>query len=92
MRKMGRALNAGILLGAFLAVWVGAMRLDLDDGHAQIVETLPLWILVAFGAYSLASIALALISFNDCQAAVEELDEDIKKARADLAGRKGFTF
>ena len=89
---MGRAINAGLILGAFLAIWAWALQLDLDERYAQVVETLPLWILVSFGSYSLSSIALALISFNDCQAAVKELDEDIKKARADLAGRQGFRF
>ena len=51
----------------------------------DLFPVLPFVILVAFGAYALSSIGLALITFRDCPEAHQELLEEIKTARKDLS-------
>lgn len=62
-----------------------------DARFLQIVNVLPMYALVSFGAYSLAVIALSVMSVEDCPAAAKELDTQVIEAKADLK-RKGFTF
>ncbi|KAJ1561160.1 hypothetical protein HK405_004754 [Cladochytrium tenue] len=70
---MGRAVRAAAAAAALLAAWIVAML------HAQLLPSvavplwadlllpvLPLWCLVAFGSYALASIGWALLTFGDC--------------------------
>ncbi|XP_030321074.1 dolichol-phosphate mannosyltransferase subunit 3 [Calypte anna] len=52
---------------------------------------LPLYLLVAFGCYSLATVGYRLATFNDCEEAAAELQEQIRAARADLR-RRGLRF
>ena len=72
--------------------WVpSSVRGLLSPALMQVVATLPLWSIVAFGAYSLASIGISLCTFRDCPQAFVELDKDINTSRARLQ-KKGFTF
>ena len=45
---------------------------------------LPWWLLVSFGAYSLSSLGLGLLRFNDCPEAYESLLSEISQAKTEL--------
>lgn len=90
----GRAAYVLGVAGTLAAVW--ASLLVGVGGHSWIpapafavLQTLPLWALVSFGAYSLASIGIALCTFRDCPQAFVELEKDIADARVRLQ-RRGF--
>lgn len=70
--------------------WVDASPL-LSTAGMQVVATLPLWCIVAFGAYSLSSIGWNLITFRDCPEAFIALEKDIQESRQRLT-KKGFKF
>ena len=52
---------------------------------------MPLWALVAFGLYSLCSIAYSLVVFRDVPEEFAVLRKDIADAREELTA-KGFKF
>ena len=45
---------------------------------------LPWWFLVSFGAYSLSSLGLGLLRFNDCPEEYESLLKEITMAKNEL--------
>jgi dolichyl-phosphate mannosyltransferase polypeptide 3 len=45
---------------------------------------LPFWLLVSFGSYSLSSLGLGLVRFNDCPDAYESLLKEISQAKDEL--------
>ncbi|XP_067878723.1 dolichol-phosphate mannosyltransferase subunit 3 [Heterodontus francisci] len=92
MTKLVEWLLGLALLGA---VWAGLafdlLGLRLPEPGRQLLWPLPAYLLVAFGCFSLATVGYRVATFNDCQAAAEELQSQIREAREDLAGR-GFRF
>ena len=52
--------------------------------YAQPSIQLPWWLLVSFGAYSLSSLGLGLLRFNDCPDAYESLIKEIHQAKTEL--------
>ena len=50
---------------------------------------LPVYLVVVFGCYSLATVGYRVITFNDCEAAAKELQEQIVEAKKDLT-KKGI--
>ncbi|XP_061787104.1 dolichol-phosphate mannosyltransferase subunit 3 [Nerophis lumbriciformis] len=76
-----------------LAVWavVAFDLLDLEVPHPyrEVAWPMPLYLLVSFGCYSLATVGYRLATFNDCDQAAEELQRQIREAREDLK-RKGL--
>ena len=62
-----------------------------DEKILKIVELLPMYAVVTFGAYSLATIGINLIAVKDCPEAAAELEKEIILAKEDLKG-KGFKF
>jgi dolichyl-phosphate mannosyltransferase polypeptide 3 len=91
----GRARRVLGLLGVLSAVWATLVSGAIDSKSLlspslfAVVQTFPLWALVSFGAYSLASIGAALFTFRDCPQAFVELEHDIAEARNRLA-KRGF--
>lgn len=79
----------------FFTLWLLLCRYaaeSIADPHVlQVAQVLPMYVLVAFGAYSLGVIALSVLSVNDCPEASKELDRQVVEAKADLA-KKGFKF
>ncbi|KAI8930129.1 dolichol-phosphate mannosyltransferase subunit 3, partial [Entophlyctis helioformis] len=53
----------------------------------QILPAIPLWLLVTFGAYSLANIGWSLFTFGDCPDAHVSLLKEIQAAKMDLRSR-----
>jgi dolichyl-phosphate mannosyltransferase polypeptide 3 len=73
------------LLRAYVSASVGDTRV------LQVVNVLPLYALVCFGAYSLGTIALSVMSVQDFPEASKELDQQVVEAKADLK-RRGFNL
>jgi len=53
----------------------------------QIIPTLPWWLLVSFGSYSLWSLGMGILTFRECPEAYQEVLADIKRAKMDLRSR-----
>lgn len=63
----------------------------IDSNTVQLLlPVLPWWLLVAFGAYSLASLGWGLFTFRDCPEAYTELLGEITEAKNELRA-KGIT-
>lgn len=92
MTKLAQWLFGLTLLGT---TWVtlnfDLLGLDLPQTYKQVIWPLPVYLLVAFGCYSLATIGYRVATFNDCEDAAKELQEQIKAAKKDLSSR-GFKF
>ncbi|XP_060125338.1 dolichol-phosphate mannosyltransferase subunit 3 isoform X1 [Zootoca vivipara] len=78
------------------AVWatltLNLLGLDpLPPAWHQVLWPLPTYLLVAFGCYSLGVVGYRLATFNDCEEAARELQEQIREAREDLS-RRGLRF
>ncbi|XP_067395214.1 dolichol-phosphate mannosyltransferase subunit 3 [Emydura macquarii macquarii] len=92
MTKLTQWLCGLALLGsAWAALAFGPLGLRLPLPCQQLLRPFPAYLLVAFGCYSLATIGYRLATFNDCEAAAKELQEQIQEARADLS-RRGLKF
>uniref|UniRef100_UPI00398ED251 dolichol-phosphate mannosyltransferase subunit 3 n=1 Tax=Pristiophorus japonicus TaxID=55135 RepID=UPI00398ED251 len=92
MTKLAEWLLGLAVLGA---AWAGLafdlLGLGLTEPGLQLLGPLPAYLLVAFGCYSLGTVGYRLATFNDCEAAAQELRAQVQEARTDLAG-KGFRF
>ncbi|CAH1265548.1 DPM3 [Branchiostoma lanceolatum] len=51
----------------------------------------PMYLLMTFACYSLATIGYRVATFNDCEDAAKELQQEIEEARRDLM-KKGLKF
>ncbi|KAJ7428083.1 Dolichol-phosphate mannosyltransferase subunit 3 [Pitangus sulphuratus] len=86
MTKLGQWLFGLALLGSAWAALALAPP-GLPGPLRQALLPLPIYLLVAFGCYSLATVGYRLATFNDCEEAAAELQEHIRAARADLRRR-----
>ncbi|XP_041037678.1 dolichol-phosphate mannosyltransferase subunit 3 isoform X2 [Carcharodon carcharias] len=84
-------LGLALLGGGWAALTFDPLGPSLPEAGRQLLWALPAYLLVAFGCYSLATVGYRLATFNDCQAASEELQAQIREAHGDLA-RRGFRF
>ncbi|GCC43214.1 LOW QUALITY PROTEIN: dolichol-phosphate mannosyltransferase subunit 3-like [Chiloscyllium punctatum] len=92
MTKLGQwLLTLGLLGGTWAGLTFDALGLGLPESGRRLLWPLPAYLLVAFGCYSLATVGYRLATFNDCRGAAEELQAQIREARADLESR-GFCF
>ncbi|TRZ19977.1 hypothetical protein HGM15179_007126 [Zosterops borbonicus] len=88
MTKLGQWLCGLALLGsAWAALALAPPGLQPPAPLRQALLPLPVYLLVAFGCYSLATVGYRLATFNDCEEAAAELQEHIRAARADLRRR-----
>jgi len=88
MKRWQRWLLSGLL---FFSIWLGFLLklipIKFNEKIESIIPLVPLWILVTFGSYSLANIAIKLMTFNDATSAYHSLQKEIKEARADLKSK-----
>ncbi|XP_053331490.1 dolichol-phosphate mannosyltransferase subunit 3 [Spea bombifrons] len=92
MTKLAQWLLGLVLLGtAWGALTFDLLGLKIPAPCWQVVWPFPVYLLVAFGCYSLATIGYRVATFNDCETAAHELQEQIKEAKKDLS-RKGLKF
>ncbi|XP_006007334.1 dolichol-phosphate mannosyltransferase subunit 3 [Latimeria chalumnae] len=92
MTKLTEWLLGLALLGAlWAALTFDLLGLSLPRQYYEVVWPFPVYLLVAFGCYSLATVGYRVATFNDCDDAAKELQDQIKEAKKDLAS-KGFRF
>ena len=83
------------LLGvSLIGVAWGLVTFDLLDlrlppVYREVAWPMPVYLLVAFGCYSLATVGFRVATFNDCEDAAKELQAQIKEAKEDLR-KKGL--
>ncbi|CAL8295005.1 unnamed protein product [Merluccius merluccius] len=79
------------LAAAWALVALDALDAGVPRALREVAWPLPLYLLVAFGCYSLATVGYRVATFNDCDDAAEELRAQIGEAREDLT-RKGLKW
>lgn len=67
------------------------LDLQLPQAYKEVVWPMPVYLLVVFGCYSLATVGYRVATFNDCEEAAKELQSQIIEAREDLE-KKGLKF
>ncbi|KAG7469441.1 hypothetical protein MATL_G00129040 [Megalops atlanticus] len=67
------------------------LDLKLPQVYREVVWPMPVYLLVAFGCYSLATVGYRVATFNDCEEAAKELQAQIQEAKSDLV-KKGLKF
>eukprot|EP00095_Tigriopus_kingsejongensis_P010811 snap_masked-scaffold385_size188773-processed-gene-0.7 protein:Tk10811 transcript:snap_masked-scaffold385_size188773-processed-gene-0.7-mRNA-1 annotation:"dolichol-phosphate mannosyltransferase subunit 3-like" len=76
-----------LLSSLWVALYLEMIWPEWSRAHPSTVLVLPLLGVAAFGVYSVGVIAYRVATFNDCEAAAEELQGQIAEARADLLAR-----
>uniref|UniRef100_A0A3P9J4D0 Dolichol-phosphate mannosyltransferase subunit 3 n=2 Tax=Oryzias TaxID=8089 RepID=A0A3P9J4D0_ORYLA len=79
--------GASLLGGLWALVSFDLLDLNLPHTYREVAWPMPLYLLVSFGCFSLATVGYRVATFNDCDAAAEELQEQIREAREDLRRR-----
>uniref|UniRef100_A0A8C5WCR8 Dolichol-phosphate mannosyltransferase subunit 3 n=1 Tax=Leptobrachium leishanense TaxID=445787 RepID=A0A8C5WCR8_9ANUR len=92
MTKLAEWLLGLTILGAaWFTLTFDLLGLKIPALYQQVIWPLPVYLLVAFGCYSLATVGYRVATFNDCESAARELQHQIKEAKKDLT-TKGFKF
>ncbi|XP_057210352.1 dolichol-phosphate mannosyltransferase subunit 3 [Triplophysa rosa] len=65
------------------------LDLQLPPRYKEVAWPMPIYLLVVFGCYSLATVGYRVATFNDCEDAAQELQAQIKQAKDDLK-KKGL--
>lgn len=79
-----------LLLGAAWAVVTfDPLDLRLPQAYREVAWPMPVYLLVVFGCYALATLGYRVATFNDCEEAARELQGQIKEAKEDLR-KKGL--
>lgn len=83
---------AGLFVGttvAYLLVFFSILPVPFIPEHVmdQIIPTLPWWLLVSFGSYSLWTLGIGILTFRECPDAYYEIISDVNRAKADLRSR-----
>lgn len=90
MTKLLEWLFGVSLVGSVWAlVTFDLLELSLPQSYREVVWPMPMYLLVSFGCYSLATVGYRVATFNDCEEAAEQLQQQIKEAKEDLR-RKGL--
>lgn len=77
-----------VVLGAWLAVVTGNIDSSLEGtGWHQIVFFFPIILLFLFGLYAVAVVLYRVFTFNNCESAAAELQQEIEEAKKDLQSR-----
>lgn len=83
------------LLGVSLAavawglVTFDLLGLQLPAVYREVAWPMPVYLLVVFGCYCLATVGYRVATFNDCEDAARELQAQIQEAKKDLK-KKGL--
>ncbi|KAG9470723.1 dolichol-phosphate mannosyltransferase subunit 3 [Eleutherodactylus coqui] len=84
-------LSLSFLGGVWVTLTFGLLGVALPRACWEVVWPLPIYLLVVFGCYSLATVGYRVATFNDCEEAARELQAQIQEARGDLT-RRGLRF
>ncbi|XP_019618462.1 PREDICTED: dolichol-phosphate mannosyltransferase subunit 3-like [Branchiostoma belcheri] len=82
-------LGVGLLLGTWACLVWDLVPAQLTPQWKEVVWVAPMYLLMSFACYSLATIGYRVATFNDCEDAAKELQQEIEEARRDLA-KKGL--
>ncbi|KAG7500707.1 dolichol-phosphate mannosyltransferase subunit 3 [Solea senegalensis] len=82
-------LGVTLVVAAWALVTWDLLDLRLPQTYRDVAWPMPLYLLVTFGCYSLATVGYRVATFNDCDEAALELQEQIKEAKEDLR-KKGL--
>lgn len=82
---------AGLAFSLWITLIADFLPVKLPCRAKEVIWPMPVYALIVFGCYSLATIGYRVATFNDCFEASESLKQEIKDARQDLT-RKGFKF
>ncbi|TNN42664.1 Dolichol-phosphate mannosyltransferase subunit 3 [Liparis tanakae] len=80
-------LGASLLGAAWAVVCFDLLDLRLPQAYRDVAWPMPVYLLVSFGCFSLATVGYRVATFNDCDEAARELTEQIKEAKEDLRKR-----
>ncbi|XP_012284091.1 dolichol-phosphate mannosyltransferase subunit 3 [Orussus abietinus] len=79
----------------FLAIWIAALtgkvHPSLADDYHHIVQVFPALVILSLGLYAAIVVLYRTFTFNTCESAAKELQQQIKEAKMDLKS-KGFVF
>ncbi|KAG5842854.1 hypothetical protein ANANG_G00182170 [Anguilla anguilla] len=84
-------LGASVFGVAWGLVVLDLMNLRLPRAYREVAWPMPMYLLVVFGCYSLATVGYRVATFNDCREAAKELQAQIQEANLDLQ-KKGLKF
>ena len=84
-------LSVSVVGLAWALVALDLLNIRLPQAYRELVWPMPVYLLVVFGCYSLATIGYRVATFNDCQEAAKELQSQIQDAKLDLQ-KKGLKF
>uniref|UniRef100_A0A3P8SHY7 Dolichol-phosphate mannosyltransferase subunit 3 n=1 Tax=Amphiprion percula TaxID=161767 RepID=A0A3P8SHY7_AMPPE len=79
--------GVSLVVAGWALVSFDLLDLKLPQPYREVAWPMPLYLLVSFGCYSLATVGYRVATFNDCEEAAKELQEQIKEAREDLRKR-----
>ncbi|XP_062846147.1 dolichol-phosphate mannosyltransferase subunit 3 [Trichomycterus rosablanca] len=82
-------LCASVVGIAWAQVTFDLLGLQLPAVYKEVAWPMPVYLLVVFGCYSLATVGYRVATFNDCEEASRELQTQIQEAKADLK-KKGL--
>ncbi|XP_054620110.1 dolichol-phosphate mannosyltransferase subunit 3 [Dunckerocampus dactyliophorus] len=81
--------GVSVVLAVWAVVAFDLLDLKVPQPYREVAWPMPLYLLVSFGCYSLATVGYRVATFNDCEDAAKELQSQIKEAKEDLK-RKGL--
>ena len=83
--------GVSVIGAAWAFVTFDILKMSIPRTYREVAWPMPLYLLVTFGCYSLATVGYRVATFNDCDDAAKELQAQIKEAREDLR-KKGLKF
>ncbi|CAB3244182.1 unnamed protein product [Arctia plantaginis] len=76
------------VFSALFAVWYsligGYVKHPLIEKNMTLILISPLIFVILFGLYAVTVVLYRVFTFNNCEAAAKELQEEIKEAKKDL--------
>uniref|UniRef100_A0A3Q3AF49 Dolichol-phosphate mannosyltransferase subunit 3 n=2 Tax=Kryptolebias marmoratus TaxID=37003 RepID=A0A3Q3AF49_KRYMA len=81
--------GVSLLATAWAVVTFDLFGLSFPPEYREVAWPMPVYLLVSFGCFSLATVGYRVATFNDCDEAARELQDQIKEAKEDLR-KKGL--
>ncbi|XP_047995999.1 dolichol-phosphate mannosyltransferase subunit 3 [Leguminivora glycinivorella] len=83
------------VISAVLAVWYslvgGYVKHPVIEANMNLILISPIIFVILFGLYAVTVILYRVFTFNNCEEAAKELQEEIAEAKKDLAS-KGLSW
>ncbi|CAK6949242.1 tripartite motif-containing 46b isoform X2 [Scomber scombrus] len=79
--------GVSVVVAVWALVTFDLLDLSLPQTYREVAWPMPLYLLVSFGCYSLATVGYRVATFNDCDEAAKELQQQIVEAKEDLKKR-----